>query len=316
MGLHILVLAGGSGTRLWPMSRRSTPKHLLPLAPGGVTLLRATLERVIGLGDSVHVVTAAAQADGCRETLAELGLPHDSIIVGARATRDGTGARTGGRPHRARRSGCADRERPRRPSRQRSRRVPRGGARIGRVGGEHRRSGDSRARPRRPGHRVRLHRARRSPRSGTSGAPRPEPNRCSPPPLRRCRRSPRSASRRSRQRRWRRHISTDGHHLWNLGLFAWTARRFLAELEEADPALRAALREVVDARARGDERTASSALRGAACAGCRATRPGAHAAPHRRRGVLRMVGPRILVGRARGACRRRRGRWRRQRGGR
>src|SRR6202021_1360098 len=81
MGLHILVLWGGSGTRLWPLSRRSTPKHLLPLAPGGVTLLRATLERVIGLGDTVHVVTAAAQADGCRETLAGLVPPDDAVIV-------------------------------------------------------------------------------------------------------------------------------------------------------------------------------------------------------------------------------------------
>ena len=81
MGFHILVLAGGSGTRLWPLSRRSTPKHLLPLAPGGETLLRATLERVIGLGDSVRVVTAAAQADGCRAALAGLGLPEDAVIV-------------------------------------------------------------------------------------------------------------------------------------------------------------------------------------------------------------------------------------------
>ena len=41
MGFHILVLAGGSGTRLWPLSRRSTPKHLLPLARGGETLLHS-----------------------------------------------------------------------------------------------------------------------------------------------------------------------------------------------------------------------------------------------------------------------------------
>src|SRR5579864_819902 len=80
VGLHILVLAGGSGTRLWPLSRRSTPKHLLPLAPGGETLLRSTLERLIGLGDTVHVVTAANQAPGCRSALAELGLPTDAVI--------------------------------------------------------------------------------------------------------------------------------------------------------------------------------------------------------------------------------------------
>ena len=49
----------------------------------------------------------------------------------------------------------------------------------------------------------------------------------------------------------------DGNHLWNLGLFAWTAPAFLAELASADPALDAALAEVVDARLAGDERRAA-----------------------------------------------------------
>src|ERR1700692_5122195 len=81
MGLHIVVLAGGSGTRLWPLSRRSTPKHLLPLARGGQTLLRATLDRVVGLGDSVRIVTAGDQIEGCRAALAELSLPDDAYIA-------------------------------------------------------------------------------------------------------------------------------------------------------------------------------------------------------------------------------------------
>lgn len=49
----------------------------------------------------------------------------------------------------------------------------------------------------------------------------------------------------------------DGRHLWNLGLFSWTARRFLAELGAADPALGAALEEVVKAVVRGDPDEAS-----------------------------------------------------------
>src|SRR4029077_6508906 len=65
LSLHVLVLAGGSGTRLWPLSRVAQPKHLLPLGSGGQTLLRSTLERVAGIGDDVHVVTAAAQAEAC-----------------------------------------------------------------------------------------------------------------------------------------------------------------------------------------------------------------------------------------------------------
>lgn len=80
MGLHILVLAGGGGTRLWPLSRAATPKHLLPLGPAGVTLLRATVERVLDLGDSVSIVTARDQAAACARELAGL-LPAEAIIA-------------------------------------------------------------------------------------------------------------------------------------------------------------------------------------------------------------------------------------------
>src|SRR5580704_19099996 len=81
MSLHILVLAGVSGTRLWPLSRRSTPKHLLPLARGGETLLRATLDRVMGLGDSVRIVTATDQVEGCRAALSGLSIPDQAYIA-------------------------------------------------------------------------------------------------------------------------------------------------------------------------------------------------------------------------------------------
>ena len=81
MGLHVLVLAGGSGTRLWPLSRRSIPKHLLPLGPRGTTLLGATIARVQDLGDTVHVVTAADQAERCATELSRFGLGADSVIA-------------------------------------------------------------------------------------------------------------------------------------------------------------------------------------------------------------------------------------------
>ncbi|MFI4972543.1 MAG: sugar phosphate nucleotidyltransferase, partial [Hyphomicrobiales bacterium] len=48
-----VIPAGGAGTRLWPRSRRSTPKHALPLGGGGRPLLRDTYDRVCGLADEV-----------------------------------------------------------------------------------------------------------------------------------------------------------------------------------------------------------------------------------------------------------------------
>lgn len=43
-----VVLCGGSGTRLWPLSRKSFPKQFVPLI-GNKSLLQLTLERLIGL---------------------------------------------------------------------------------------------------------------------------------------------------------------------------------------------------------------------------------------------------------------------------
>jgi mannose-1-phosphate guanylyltransferase len=65
--LHAVVLAGGGGTRLWPASRRRTPKQLLPLGRDpGESLLSATCRRLGQLPGppTLWVVTAAAQAEG------------------------------------------------------------------------------------------------------------------------------------------------------------------------------------------------------------------------------------------------------------
>jgi len=46
--VYVVIMAGGSGTRFWPLSRRKTPKQLLDLF-GGTTLLEQTVERVQGI---------------------------------------------------------------------------------------------------------------------------------------------------------------------------------------------------------------------------------------------------------------------------
>lgn len=72
--LHAVILAGGSGTRFWPLSRRDHPKQLLALA-GNRTLLQGTWDRVrqVAATDAVHVVTAGSLAPAIAEQLPELG---------------------------------------------------------------------------------------------------------------------------------------------------------------------------------------------------------------------------------------------------
>src|SRR3954469_10896282 len=48
MSLHPVILCGGSGTRLWPLSRTLLPKQFLPLA-GPRTMLQDTALRLAGL---------------------------------------------------------------------------------------------------------------------------------------------------------------------------------------------------------------------------------------------------------------------------
>jgi mannose-1-phosphate guanylyltransferase len=56
-----VILGGGSGTRLWPASRQILPKHLLPIAADGGTLLGAAVRRGAAISDRVTIVTAESQ---------------------------------------------------------------------------------------------------------------------------------------------------------------------------------------------------------------------------------------------------------------
>ena len=70
---YVVIMAGGSGTRLWPLSRQGTPKQLLPLVDGK-SLLRLAFERSLASvpAERVWVVTGAAYADVVAEQLPEL----------------------------------------------------------------------------------------------------------------------------------------------------------------------------------------------------------------------------------------------------
>ena len=71
--MYAVILAGGGGTRLWPLSRPERPKPFLPLL-GGETVLRRTVDRLaplMGPGD-VYVVTDARYAGIVHELLPEL----------------------------------------------------------------------------------------------------------------------------------------------------------------------------------------------------------------------------------------------------
>ena len=78
--MFAVIMAGGSGTRLWPLSRRKTPKQLLALT-GDTSLLQQTVSRLGTLlgPDDIYVITSQAHA---RATAAQLPQLPDGNILG------------------------------------------------------------------------------------------------------------------------------------------------------------------------------------------------------------------------------------------
>jgi mannose-1-phosphate guanylyltransferase len=75
-----VIPAGGAGTRLWPLSRASSPKFLHDLTGSGRSLLQATWQRLEPLtGSRVLVVTGRAHQDAVARQLP--GLPHDQLLA-------------------------------------------------------------------------------------------------------------------------------------------------------------------------------------------------------------------------------------------
>ena len=81
-----VIMAGGSGTRLWPMSTRLRPKHLLRFI-GGQSLLSIAVGRLRGLIEpaGVYVCTSASYAD---QVLADLAMLPANQLIGEPMGRD------------------------------------------------------------------------------------------------------------------------------------------------------------------------------------------------------------------------------------
>lgn len=77
---YAVILAGGSGTRFWPLSRNSRPKQLLKLL-GDQTLLDQTLQRLEGLISPEHtfILTNTLQEDAVRQIAG--GIPAENIVA-------------------------------------------------------------------------------------------------------------------------------------------------------------------------------------------------------------------------------------------
>lgn len=77
--LHAVIMAGGAGTRFWPISRAATPKQLLKLT-GQRTMLQATVDRLAGLVPESRtlIVTNRRLVEPIEQQLPEL--PSANII--------------------------------------------------------------------------------------------------------------------------------------------------------------------------------------------------------------------------------------------
>ena len=80
--LHPVILSGGSGSRLWPLSRQNQPKQFLTLV-GVRSLFQETLRRAAGLPDAQAPVTVCAEDHRFMvgEQLHEIGLQSGGILL-------------------------------------------------------------------------------------------------------------------------------------------------------------------------------------------------------------------------------------------
>ena len=88
-----VILCGGAGTRLWPVSRQTFPKHLLPVT-GDRSLLQQTADRLSGERFAAAIVVSGEdQRFFIKRQLESLGAPIEAILL--EAVRPQHGCRSG-----------------------------------------------------------------------------------------------------------------------------------------------------------------------------------------------------------------------------
>ena len=88
MNTHIVIMAGGVGSRFWPLSTPEYPKQFIDVLGCGRTLIQLTVDRFVGIcpPENFWVVTNAAYVDIVREQLPLVPCDHILAEPAARNT--------------------------------------------------------------------------------------------------------------------------------------------------------------------------------------------------------------------------------------
>ncbi|MCY1276483.1 Mannose-1-phosphate guanylyltransferase 1 [compost metagenome] len=77
-----VIMAGGSGSRLWPLSRQLNPKQFLPLADADLSMLQATIHRLAGLDVALpRLICNEQHRFLAAEQLRLLGMEQANILL-------------------------------------------------------------------------------------------------------------------------------------------------------------------------------------------------------------------------------------------